>query len=170
MTGATVGHRESQAGSRRLCVRAALVCLQLALFGCNAEKRELDPSTPAAAPTSRLDARSELYEKNAFEQSEGGRLFRWSGCGACHTDGAPGFANLADDTWRYGGSTPEIYLSIQTGRPGMPAYGSRLGSQALWQIAGYLHVLHTIKPPMRRRQDNALQGEPSAASWTGPLR
>ncbi len=148
----------------------ALVCLQVALLGCNAEKRDLDPSAPATAPTSRLDARSELYEKNAFEQSEGGRVFRWSGCGACHTDGAPGFANLADDTWRYGGSTPEIYLSIQAGRPGMPAYASRLSSQSLWQIAGYLHVLHTIKPPMRRRQDNAQQGEPSAATWTGPLR
>ena len=152
----------------RHCTSAFL--LFLLMSGCNAESRQVGPTAPATAPNGARDLRKDLYEKNALEQSEGARLFRWSGCDRCHTDGAPGFADLADDRWHFGGSTPEIYRSIASGRPGMPAYDSRIGSQQLWQIAGYLHGLHKIKPAQRRRQEDAQQGEPSGSSWTGALR
>jgi mono/diheme cytochrome c family protein len=51
----------------------------------------------------------------------------------------------------------------------MPAYGQRLRPQQIWQIAGYVHGLNTLKPEQRRRSADALKGEPSAAAWRGPL-
>lgn len=143
--------------------------MTLAMGACEVEKRDLGPSAPLSPPTGPADQRARLYASNRFEQSEGGRLFRWMGCGGCHTDPAPGALNLADEAWRHGGQMSDIYRSIAKGAPGMPSYETRIPSQQIWQIAGYVHGLHELKPQVRRRNANAQQGEPSGVSWSGPL-
>jgi cytochrome c oxidase cbb3-type subunit 3 len=145
-----------------------LACAEV-IGGCQPEKRHIGPEAPVTAPTGLRDVRAQLYETNRYQMSEGARLFRWQGCDGCHTDPAPGFLDLADTSWRRGGATPQIYRSIAEGAPGMPAFGPRLTPQQIWQIAGYLHDLHTVKPAQRRRNADALQGEPSGATWRGPL-
>jgi mono/diheme cytochrome c family protein len=140
-----------------------------ALWGCQQEKRQVGPETPVTPPTGLDDARAHDYETNRYQMSEGARLFRWLGCDGCHADPAPGFLNLADTNWRRGGATAQIYHSIAEGQNGMPGYGRRLSPQQIWQVAGYVHDLNTLKPEQRRRNADALQGEPSGAEWQGPL-
>jgi cytochrome c oxidase cbb3-type subunit 3 len=101
--------------------------------------------------------------------SEGARLFRWAGCGGCHTDPAPAHLDLTDGDWIHGGRTPDIYGVIANGAPGMPALAERLTPQQIWQIAGYLHGLPKLKPEQRRRGDQALAGEPEGPVWIGAL-
>jgi cytochrome c oxidase cbb3-type subunit 3 len=144
------------------------VCVA-ALWGCLPEKRQLGPHPPITPPTGLGDSRSHQYETNRYENSEGSRLFRWLGCDRCHSDPAPGYLDLADTEWRQGGATAQIYRSIATGTTGMPGYSQRLSPQQIWQIAGYLHGLNVLKPEQRRRNADALQGEPSGDVWRGAL-
>jgi cytochrome c oxidase cbb3-type subunit 3 len=149
-----------------ICTAATGLAL---LAGCQVEKRDLGPSAPATSPVSRADPRARHYETNRYEMSEGGRLFRWVGCGGCHSEGSRGFDNLADNVWRRGGETADIYGAIAQGAPGMPSYAARLTPQQTWQVAGYVRGLHRQKANQRRRSDDALKGEPAGSAWTGPL-
>jgi cytochrome c oxidase cbb3-type subunit 3 len=142
----------------------AMVC------ACTAEKRAVGPNPPQTRPIGKLDPRRDTFEKNVFQVSEGGRMFQWQGCDSCHTETAPGAARLTDRLWRYGGTTEEIYASIADGRPdGMPAYGPRIASDQIWQIAAFLHNLPDSPPAQRARQTAALQGEPQGTTWKGPI-
>jgi cytochrome c oxidase cbb3-type subunit 3 len=147
----------------------ALAAVALLAGGCEVEARHLGPARPASPPNGPADPRARGYETNRYEQGEGARLFRWSGCDACHTDPSPGYLNLADTDWRRGGSTVDIYRAIAQGAPGMPAYADRLTPQQTWQVAGYVGGLNRIRPGQRRRNANGQAGEPSGAQWTGPL-
>jgi cytochrome c oxidase cbb3-type subunit 3 len=147
-----------------VCVLAAT------LSGCSVEKRSVGPTPPSSPPTGPADARQGYYAGNRYEQSEGGRLFRWAGCDACHDESSKSARNLADDRWAHGGTPGEIYRTIAQGAPGMPGYDARLTSQELWQLSGYIASLHKTKPSMRRRSGNAQAGEPSGAAWAGALR
>jgi mono/diheme cytochrome c family protein len=140
-----------------------------ALWGCQPEKRQLGPGPPVTPPTGPDDARIRFYETNRYQMSEGERLFRWLGCDGCHAESAPGFLDLADTKWRRGGATVQIYQAIADGALGMPHYGRRLSPQQIWQVAGYVHGLNVQKPEQRRRSADALRGEPSGATWRGPL-
>jgi mono/diheme cytochrome c family protein len=144
--------------------------LAAVLAACSAEKRYVGPTPPATGSTGISDSRQNLYQANRFEQSEGGRLFRWAGCDGCHTETVTGRANLTDHQWVHGGSTAEIYRTITTGAAGMPAYEGRLTAQQLWQLAGHVQSLPKTKPNVRRRATAALAGEPSGADWRGALR
>jgi mono/diheme cytochrome c family protein len=148
---------------------ALAAACSLVLPGCDVEKRHVGPGPPLSAPTGRADGRAALYASNRNEQSEGGRLFRWQGCDGCHADGSPGYLDLADRAWRRGGSVPEIYGAIAGGAPGMPPYAARLTPEQIWRLAGYVHGLNELKPDVRRRNANGLNGEPSGSAWTGPL-
>jgi cytochrome c oxidase cbb3-type subunit 3 len=161
--------RLSRAVDRRLAVAAACVVMS-ALAACSPEKRNVGPSPPGTAPTGVTDSRQTLYATNRFEQAEGGRLFRWAGCDACHTETSTGAANLPDGRWAHGGTIAEIYRSIAAGAPGMPAYENRIPSRQIWQMAGYVKSLPQTKAMQRRRASAAQAGEPSGASWTGALR
>jgi cytochrome c oxidase cbb3-type subunit 3 len=148
---------------------AAVLCAVL-LCGCGAEKRAVGPGLPLTAPTGKADPRARLYEQNAYQVSEGGRMFRWQGCDGCHTETAPGAANLTDPQWRYGGATTDLYTSIAMGRPnGMPAYDGKIAPEQIWQIAGYLHGLPELPKDRRLRQSSDQQGEPQGSQWTGPV-
>lgn len=160
--------QERPAPARRS--RVAAVVLALALGACTAEKRDLGPSPPQSPPSGPGDRRQQFYETNIHELSEGGRLFRWMGCDGCHTETAAGFLNLNDDRWRQGGGTSAVYRSIADGAPGMPGYADRIRPQQIWEIAGYVHGLHTLNANVRQRASQAQHGEPSGATWNGPLR
>jgi len=151
------------------CTVGLLAVCAVALAGCEAEKRELGAGPPLTPPTGPNDARVKLYDTNRYEASEGGRTFRWAGCDSCHSDPAPGYLDLNDDVWRQGGSVAAIYQSIANGAPGMPAYGQRLAPQQIWRLAGYLHGQNKLKPEVRERNASAQEGEPSGATWSGPL-
>ena len=64
-------------------------------------------------------------------------------CSQCHgssAQGAPGFPNLTDDNWLYGGSPEQIEHSIVMGRIGvMPPLGAVFGSdEAIEEMVNYV--------------------------------
>jgi len=68
----------------------------------------------AATPVAEIPAREDLFE---FAVAGGGAAFAVN-CAPCHGSGAqggPGYPNLADDAWLWGGSLEEIYATIQHG-------------------------------------------------------
>jgi cytochrome c oxidase cbb3-type subunit 3 len=161
--------RHSSSSFSRLGLAGVLLST-LWIAGCGAEKRAVGPAVPSSAPIGAYDPRAAFYETNAFQLSEGGRLFQWQGCGECHTETAPGAARLTDDSWRYGGTTTAIYASIEHGRAaGMPGYGATISSEQIWQLAGYVHGLPKLTPAKRLRAAAAQQGEPQGKHWTGAL-
>ena len=82
----------------------SIVCIVM-LCGCEREERQLrlDPPTAAAldkialmpneiggAPPEVYFALDQPYEVNAYNLSQGKRLYSWFGCKACHGDGQGG--------------------------------------------------------------------------------
>ena len=74
----------------------------------------------------------------------GGRLFA-NNCSTCHGAdgrGAPGFPNLTDDDWLYGGDDAMIVAAITHGRGGlMPPFATVLGEQGVAEVAAYAYGL-----------------------------
>lgn len=81
---------------------------------------------------------------NADAVAAGRNLFV-NNCAACHGSdarGAPGYPNLRDDNWLYGGQPEQILTSILQGRHGMmPALGGALGDEKLGQVVTYVRSL-----------------------------
>lgn len=71
----------------------------------------------------------------------GERLFM-NYCTSCHgsdAGGGPGFPNLRDDDWLYGGDPKTIETTILNGRQGMmPAWGAVLGPEGVANVAEYV--------------------------------
>lgn len=71
----------------------------------------------------------------------GERLFV-NHCAACHGSdarGAPGFPNLRDDIWQYGGTPEAIKTSIANGRSGiMPPMGAALNERGVETVIAYI--------------------------------
>ncbi|HKK04595.1 MAG TPA: cytochrome-c oxidase, cbb3-type subunit III [Gammaproteobacteria bacterium] len=74
----------------------------------------------------------------------GQRLFL-NYCAQCHgsdAGGGPGFPNLTDNDWLYGGQPETIQKTILDGRNGvMPAWGKILGDEGVDQVAAYVESL-----------------------------
>ena len=74
----------------------------------------------------------------------GRRLFA-NNCAMCHgsdAGGAPGFPNLTDDDWLYGGSFDQVLTSIRQGRSGvMPPMGAALGETGVRDVVVYVQQL-----------------------------
>ena len=52
-----------------------------------------------------------------------------------------------DAAWVYGAAPEEIFTSIADGRPnGMPAFGSRVPAQQVWQLVAYVQSLSVHVP------------------------
>lgn len=157
----------------------ALLALSLVLGGCEREKREfrIDPPVAASledvaampnriggAPPDVYVALDQPYVRNAYDLSQGKQLYTWFNCSGCHADGggASGPAFL-DGWWRYGPQVVSIFLSIRDGRPrGMPAFGTRLTTEQIWQLAGYVQTIgaYSGKTAAPSRND-AMQSRPS---------
>jgi len=130
----------------------------IALTACQREERDLrlDPPVAAAldgialmpnrisgAPPQVYFALGQPYQRNAYNLSQGKHLYSWFGCESCHADGSgssgPGFL---DGWWYYGPEMVSIFASIRDGRPhGMPAFGNRMTTEEIWQLAGYVQTI-----------------------------
>lgn len=92
----------------------------------------------AATPVPQLAANSDAV-------ATGQRLFA-NNCAVCHGSdarGAPGYPNLADNAWLYGGSPEAIKHSILNGRSGvMPAWTPQLSDLEVRQVAAYVYELN----------------------------
>ena len=88
------------------------------------------------------------YEGQASAIATGEKLFVGYNCADCHGAGGSGAMgpSLADGRWHFGGSAGAIYESIAQGRPeGMPAWGSLLAPNQVWQLVAYLQSLEKGK-------------------------
>jgi cytochrome c oxidase cbb3-type subunit 3 len=74
-----------------------------------------------------------------------GRNLFLNNCAACHGSdgrGAPGFPNLADSDWLWGGSAERVLESIRDGREGvMMPWGPVLGTRGLEDVLAYVSSL-----------------------------
>jgi cytochrome c oxidase cbb3-type subunit 3 len=79
------------------------------------------------------------------EANEIGRRLFGNNCAMCHGSdgrGGPGFPNLANDDWQYGGSYDQVLASITNGRMGMMApLGAALGEQGVQEVTAYVQQL-----------------------------
>lgn len=106
----------------------------------------------AATPVSELAGDADAI-------ATGQRLYA-NNCSVCHGSdarGAPGYPNLADDVWNWGGSPEAIKMSILNGRNAvMPAWGEQLDDLDLRRVAAYVYELNGRDS---RRPDLAEAGE-----------
>src|ERR1700712_816091 len=153
-------------------VLAFLSIATLGLAGCQREERQfrLDPPVAAAldkialmpsgiggAPPETYFALAKPYETNAYNLSEGKRLYSWFACKSCHSDGQGGIGPaFLDGWWNYGSEMVSIFASIRDGRPdGMPAFRDKMTTEQIWQLAGYVQTIgaYSAKPAPRSRND-----------------
>ena len=71
-----------------------------------------------------------------------GRNLFLNNCATCHGSdggGAPGFPNLADDDWLWGGDADTVVTTIAQGRIGvMPPWGAVLGARGVEDMLSYV--------------------------------
>jgi cytochrome c oxidase cbb3-type subunit 3 len=74
-----------------------------------------------------------------------GRNLFLNNCATCHGSdggGAPGFPNLTDRDWLWGGDPQAVIATISNGRVGvMPGWGSVLGENGVEDMLAYLYSL-----------------------------
>ncbi|MDK1389191.1 cytochrome c [Sinorhizobium sp. 8-89] len=107
------------------------------------DELRLMPTGIGGAPPEVYFALDKPYETSAYDLSQGKRLYSWFGCAYCHSDGRGGAGpSLMDGWWLYGPSAVAIAASIRDGRPhGMPAFRSRMTTEQIWQLAGYVRTI-----------------------------
>jgi cytochrome c oxidase cbb3-type subunit 3 len=82
-----------------------------------------------------------LLAANREALKTGERLFvnYCTGCHGSDAGGGPGFPNLRDEDWLYGGDPQTIQTTILNGRQGaMPAWGAVLGPDGVANVAEYV--------------------------------
>jgi cytochrome c oxidase cbb3-type subunit 3 len=141
------------------------LALTLALLAaCEREMRRVEkpqqPLTATAAPQTTLHPGAEgsgpemtstprsYDERNAFEISQGKRLYRWFNCNGCHAGGGGSMGPpLMDDQWLYGSEPAQIFATIMEGRPnGMPAFRGRMLEEQAWQLVAYVRSMPALTP------------------------
>jgi len=135
-----------------------LLGVTVGLAGCQREERSLRldppwadaldkialmPNKISGAPPQVYFALGSPYEANAYNLSQGKRLYAWFGCRACHGDGEGGVGPaFLDGWWDYGPETVSIFASIRDGRPhGMPSFRNQMTTEQIWQLAGYVQTI-----------------------------
>lgn len=156
-----------------------LLAVLVLLASCKREERDLRTDPPVAAklgqvaampndiagaPPEIFAALGQPYETNAYELSQGKRLYTWFNCKGCHADGggASGPA-LMNGWWRYGPDLVSLFVSIRDGRPqGMPAFRDRLTNEQIWQLVGYVRTVgaYSAKTAAPSRNDE-MQSRPA---------
>ncbi|MBW6425403.1 cytochrome c [Rhizobium sp. XQZ8] len=136
------------------------------------EGMRLMPNGIAGTPPDVYFALGKPYEKTAYDLSQGKRLYTWFGCAECHGEGEGGKGpSFLDGWWLYGPSMVSIAASIRDGRPhGMPAFGSRITIDEIWQLSGYVKTIGaysaSVNAPARNddRQTRPAENRAPAAS------
>lgn len=114
-----------------------------------------EQSRQAEALLARTFAPYEKAPLTALESDAGalriGRNLFLNNCAGCHGSdgrGAPGFPNLTDKDWLWGGDPQTVLTSIRDGRTGvMPAWQSVLGDNGVLDVVGYVMTLSGRSSP-----------------------
>ncbi|NVJ49267.1 MAG: cytochrome-c oxidase, cbb3-type subunit III [Gammaproteobacteria bacterium] len=89
-----------------------------------------------------------IKDENAMDI---GRRIFLNVCAACHgsdASGAPGFPNLTDNDWLYGGTPEKIVETLVNGRQGaMMAFGEQLNEEQISQLTSYVVSLSGMTAP-----------------------
>jgi cytochrome c oxidase cbb3-type subunit 3 len=172
-------------------LRALLLFVAVGTSACHREDRHFSAPTNSDLPPDKVRMNSLVagqqseqfreqqrreYEESAYHISEGKRLFVWFNCTGCHASGGGDSGPpLMDDRWIYGGEIDQIYLTIVQGRPnGMPAFGGKIPSQQIWQLAAYVRSMSGHGPKAARSgrddhmQRDSEQGRREEAVEPGP--
>jgi cytochrome c oxidase cbb3-type subunit 3 len=120
---------------------------------------QLQPGAPSAtAPV------ENPFIGNAYALSEGKRLYSAYNCVGCHAQGGGAIGPaLMDHRWIYGSRPDQIFSTIVQGRPnGMPAFGSRIPEQQVWQLVAYVESMsgRAPKDAAPARNDDMQTGKP----------
>lgn len=133
----------------------------LLLVACEREQRDTTAEAPpekevvlstlapgGGTPSSVVNEEARRYENNAYEISQGKKLFSWFNCTGCHGNGGGGSGPaLMDDKWIYGSSIENIAATIREGRPnGMPSFRGKVPETKVWQLAAYVRSLGALSP------------------------
>ena len=80
-----------------------------------------------------------------------GRNLFLNNCATCHGSdggGAPGFPNLTDEDWLWGGAPETVLATISNGRAGMmPPWGDALGAAGVEDMLAYVYSLQGRELP-----------------------
>ncbi|MEP7242063.1 MAG: cytochrome-c oxidase, cbb3-type subunit III [Gammaproteobacteria bacterium] len=102
----------------------------------------------ALAPFAKQPVAALVHDPEAIRT---GRNFFLNNCAACHgadARGAPGFPNLTDKDWLWGGSAETVLATIQNGRTGvMPGWLPIVGGERLENLLTYVMSLSGRKLP-----------------------
>jgi cytochrome c oxidase cbb3-type subunit III len=140
---------------------AAILCC-IALAACQREKREVRPSPARVVVFSDAAREDDLQpggvktmpqvnnpsHGNAYDISEGQRLFDWYNCSGCHAHGGGAIGPpLIKTEWIYGGEPANLFDTIVKGRPnGMPSWGGRIPEYQVWQLVAFIRSMNNQKP------------------------
>jgi cytochrome c oxidase cbb3-type subunit 3 len=116
---------------------------RLVVFADAARESELEPGGKQPHPQP-----SNPFGANAYDISEGQRLFSWYNCSGCHANGGGAIGPpLIKQDWIYGGEPANLFDTIVKGRPnGMPTWGGRIPEYQIWQIIAYIRSLNNEQP------------------------
>lgn len=110
--------------------------------------------------------------RSDVEGMQVGRRLFINNCATCHginAGGTPGFPNLRDDNWIWGGSYQDILTTIQSGRTAaMPPWGPALGNQGVTQVAHYVRSLAQLDHDADQAAEGATRFTTFCASCHGP--
>lgn len=113
---------------------------------------------------------SELVEDPAAQHI--GRKLYLSNCATCHGSdarGAPGFPNLADNDWLWGGTPEVVYETIANGRKGiMMGWRPVLGDSGVEDVLAYVLSLSGRKVPAGDTALGARRFQELCAACHGP--
>lgn len=90
------------------------------------------------------------YANDSSALVEGRKLFVQYNCSGCHGGHAGGGMgpSLRDPVWIYGSTDAAVFDSIAQGRSqGMPAWGTKLPQNQIWQLVAYVKSLRTPSEP-----------------------
>jgi cytochrome c oxidase cbb3-type subunit 3 len=105
---------------------------------------------PIPGPPSTPVEQVNPYANDPVAMADGWRLFNWYNCSGCHGGhGGGGMGpSLRDKVWLYGDRDDQIFDSIAQGRSeGMPAWGTKIPADEIWQLVAYIKSMRTPQEP-----------------------
>jgi cytochrome c oxidase cbb3-type subunit III len=138
----------------------SIICFLLILpSGCRRSRSsaEAGATSAEAVPVGPIPGGTQLahYMTNPLASDpvalqDGRRLFNWYNCSGCHGGHAGGGMgpSLRDEVWIYGSRDDQIFDSIAQGRAnGMPAWGSKIPKEQVWELVAYIRSMRTPQEP-----------------------
>ena len=111
------------------------------------------PVGPIPGVTTQPLGATNPYAQDHTAMEQGRKAFLQFNCYGCHGGhGGGGMGpSLRNPSWIYGSTDAEIFYSIAQGRgKGMPAWGTRLTDEQIWELVAYVKTLNTpleVDPP-----------------------